>query len=176
MVCAGYRSNPCSGVTCDSGKYCLGGTCVSSCADVTCASGQRCKQGVCEPDPCGKQCPFGQVCNDDTGQCINDPCKVTQCPTGQWCNPNNDGQCEDDPCVTSNVQCPSPGEVCRGGTCYDPDDLRPDAAGEAHVTVGGGGGCNTSGGGAGLVLALGLLFIRRRRTASPVSRTAGGAS
>jgi hypothetical protein len=161
-------SNPCSGVTCDSGKYCLGGTCVPSCSDVTCATGQRCRQGVCEPDPCSEHCPFGEVCNDSSGQCIEDPCKVRNCPSGQWCNPN-DGQCEDDPCVTSDITCPNAGEVCRGGTCVDPDTLRPDAAGESHVTVGGGGGCSTTGGGSGLLLALGLLLVRRRRHRSPAS-------
>ena len=168
-------SNPCAGVTCDTGKYCLGGTCVPSCADVTCATGQRCRQGTCEPDPCNEHCPFGEVCNDASGQCTEDPCKVRNCPSGQWCNPN-DGQCEDDPCVTSNIKCPNDGEVCRGGTCVDPDTLRPDAAGESHVTVGGGGGCSTTGGGSGLLLALGLLLAgRRRRTASPRTARDGGA-
>ncbi|HEX5064135.1 MAG TPA: MopE-related protein [Kofleriaceae bacterium] len=155
-------SNPCDGVTCPGDKYCLGGTCVSSCADVMCPAGQRCRQGMCETDPCGKQCPFGQQCNDATGECIEDPCKFRNCPQGQWCNPN-DGQCEDDPCVANAIECPHEGEVCRGGSCYDPDDLRPDAAGEAHVTVGGGGGCSTTSGGSSLLLGLALLLVRRRR-------------
>jgi hypothetical protein len=167
-------SNPCTGVTCETGKYCIGGECVPSCSDVTCATGQRCRQGTCEPDPCAEHCPYGEVCNDSSGQCIEDPCKVRNCPSGQWCNPN-DGQCEDDPCVTSDISCPNAGEVCRGGTCIDEDDLRPDAAGESHVTVGGGGGCNTTGGGSGLLLALGLLLVRRRRTLSPRKAREGGA-
>ncbi len=163
-------SNPCAGVTCDSGKYCLGGECVASCADVNCPTGQRCRQGACETDPCGGPCPFGQACNDSTGKCIEDPCKFRDCPQGQWCNPNAN-TCEDDPCVTSAITCPNAGEVCRGGTCLDPDTLQVDAAGESHVTVGGGGGCNTSGSGNGILLALGALglFITRRR------RTVGGA-
>ena len=155
-------ANPCSGVTCEGGSYCVAGTCASSCSDVECPAGKRCRLGVCEDDPCGKACPFGQACNDDTGVCIEDPCKVRTCPSGQWCNPNS-GDCEDDPCVASNVTCPNPGEVCRGGTCYDPQDLLPDAGTGAHVTVGGGGGCSTGGGGSGLLLALALLFLRRRR-------------
>jgi uncharacterized protein (TIGR03382 family) len=167
-------SNPCTGVTCETGKYCIGGECVPSCSDVTCATGQRCRQGTCEPDPCAEHCPFGEVCNDSSGQCIEDPCKVRNCPSGQWCNPN-DGQCEDDPCVTSDITCPNEGEVCRGGTCIDEDDLRPDAAGESHVTVGGGGGCSTTGGSSGLLLALGLLLVRRRRPASPRKVRDGGA-
>jgi len=159
-------TNPCQGVTCDGGTYCLAGECVASCADVTCPSGQRCRQGTCEADPCGKQCPFGQACNDSTGQCIEDPCKFRNCPQGQWCNPNINA-CEDDPCVTSDITCPNAGEVCRGGTCLDPSSISVDAAGESHVTVGGGGGCNTSGGSGGLLLllgALGLAVSRRRRT------------
>jgi hypothetical protein len=156
------KSNPCDGVQCPSDKYCLGGTCVASCADVTCPQGQRCRQGVCETDPCGHGCPFGQACNDVTGECIDNPCKVRMCPQGQWCNPN-DGQCEDDPCVANEIACPHEGEVCRGGTCFDEDDLLPDAAGATHVTVGGGGGCSTSGGTSGLLVGLALLLTRRRR-------------
>jgi uncharacterized protein (TIGR03382 family) len=132
---------------------------------VNCPQGQRCRQGACETDPCGEPCPFGQACNDDTGQCIEDPCKVRQCPDGQWCNPN-EGECQDDPCDINNIVCPNATDTCRGGSCFDEDSLRPDAAGEAHVTVGGGGGCSTTGGtgGVGLLLALGLLLMRRRRT------------
>jgi uncharacterized protein (TIGR03382 family) len=158
------KSNPCAGVDCPSDQYCIGGTCVGSCADIECPTGQRCRQGVCETDPCGHPCPFGQACNDVTGECIEDPCKFRNCPQGQWCNPN-DGQCEDDPCVANEIDCPNDGEICRGGTCLDPDDLRPDAAGAAHVTVGGGGGCSTSGGTSTTVVLVGLalLLTRRRR-------------
>ncbi|HUS30996.1 MAG TPA: MopE-related protein [Kofleriaceae bacterium] len=171
-------TNPCQGVTCASNQYCLGGTCVQSCADLECADGQRCRQGMCETDPCGKPCPFGQACNDNTGKCINDPCSVQNCGTnsGQWCNPNS-GQCEDDPCAINDIKCPNADEVCRGGTCLDPDSLRPDAAGEAHVTVGGGGGCDTTGGGStGVLLALALMVARRRRArVSSAARGEGGA-
>ena len=167
-------SNPCQGVMCPADQYCLGGACVPSCADVTCPAGQRCRLGMCETDPCGDPCPFGYACNDVTGECIEDPCKVRDCPQGQWCNPN-DGQCEDDPCVANEIVCPNEGEVCRGGTCVDPDDFRPDAAGAAHVTVGGGGGCSTTDGSGGLfVIGLALLLARRRRRAG-ASCSRGGA-
>jgi hypothetical protein len=156
------ESNPCDGVQCPGDKYCLGGTCVGSCADIDCPQGQRCRQGACETDPCGHPCPFGFACNDTTGQCIEDPCKFRNCPQGQWCNPN-DGQCEDDPCVENQIMCPNEGEICRGGTCLDPDDLLPDAANEAHVTVGGGGGCSSTGRSSGLLLAVAVLLMRRRR-------------
>jgi len=154
-------SNPCSGVTCPTDQYCEAGNCVSSCADVTCPSGQRCRLGVCETDPCGHPCPFGQACDDSSGMCHADPCQFRQCPQGDWCNPN-DGQCEADPCL--GTMCPSPDQVCKGGTCYNPDQFLPDAGIEQHVTVGGG-GCNTSGGDATWLFGLVLLVprVRRRR-------------
>jgi len=154
-------TNLCDGVTCPSGQYCEQGNCVGSCADVTCPSGQRCRLGVCETDPCGHPCPFGQVCHDDTGTCIDDPCPFRQCPQGQWCNPN-DGQCEADPCI--GTMCPSADQVCKGGTCYNPDQFLPDAGVDTHVTVGGGGGCSTTGtSDGGFLLGLALLLVRRRR-------------
>lgn len=156
-------TNPCQGVTCSGEQYCVNGLCVDSCADKVCPDGQRCRLGMCETDPCGHACPFGQACNDDTGKCIEDPCKVRTCDPGQWCNPNS-RQCETDPCVESHVTCPSEDQICRGGTCINPDSLQPDGGDEAHVTVGGGGGCNTTGNSStGLLLALALLVIRRKR-------------
>jgi uncharacterized protein (TIGR03382 family) len=62
--------------------------------------------------------------------------------------------------------CPSdpPGQICKGGTCYTPEQLLPDAGVDTHVTVGGGGGCSTTGGSdSGLLLGLALLLVRRRR-------------
>jgi uncharacterized protein (TIGR03382 family) len=62
------------------------------------------------------------------------------------------------------VKCPEADQICRGGTCINPDTLQPDGGDEAHVTVGGGGGCNTTGNSStGLLLALALLVIRRKR-------------
>ncbi|MDX2092322.1 MAG: VWA domain-containing protein [Kofleriaceae bacterium] len=156
-------TNLCQGVECPDGQYCVGGQCYGSCAGVECPAGQRCRLGMCQEDPCGEQCPPGRVCHDATGECINDPCDIIQCPQGQWCNPNNNGACEDDPCV--GTACPNEGEICRGGTCYDPSMFAPDAAVEQLVTTGGGGGCSTGGGssGAGLALGLAMMLVRRRR-------------
>jgi MYXO-CTERM domain-containing protein len=155
-------TNLCKDVTCPTDQYCAGGNCVNSCADIECPSGQRCRLGVCEDDPCGTPCPFGQACNDNSGQCVPDGCGTITCPQGQYCNPNNNGgTCETDLCV--GTSCPSPDQVCKGGTCFDPEDLGPDGGVETRVTAGGGGGCST-GGDAGLVLlGLALLFVRRRR-------------
>ena len=163
-------TNPCQGVTCPTDQYCVGGGCFGSCANVDCPTGQRCKMGTCETDPCGHPCPFGKVCHDDSGQCVDNPCGFVTCPQGQFCNGNNGGMCENDPCV--GTKCPNPADVCKGGTCFDPNDFLPDAGMEEHVTTGGGGGCN-AGGGAGGMMFLGLLvagLVSRRR------RTSGGAS
>ncbi|MGE5186124.1 MAG: MopE-related protein [Acidobacteriota bacterium] len=155
-------TNPCYGVTCPGNQYCEAGNCIDSCATVTCKAGERCQLGVCQPDPCGKPCPYGQVCNDATGACVDNPCAMRTCPTGQWCNPN-DNQCEVDPCVGTSCPADPPGQICRGGTCYNAGMFSSDA-GEQHVTVAGG-GCSTGGGGAGLVVGLALMFVGRRRRA-----------
>ncbi|MBL9020464.1 MAG: hypothetical protein JNL83_40140 [Myxococcales bacterium] len=163
-------TNLCQGVTCAAGQYCVGGTCFGSCADVECPTGQRCRMGTCEADPCMKPCPFGKVCHDTTGQCVDNPCEFVTCPQGQYCDANDNGMCKDDPCV--GTTCPNPGEVCRGGSCFDPADFLPDAGMEEHVTTGGGGGCSTGSGTGGtlaLGLALALYTVTRRR------RGAGGA-
>ncbi len=158
-------SNPCSGVNCPSGQYCVGGSCFGSCAGVACPEGQRCRMGMCEADPCGKACPFGQVCDEPTAECVRDPCLFIQCPQGQECDSHHGGACVDSPCA--GTMCPSPDEICKLGTCYDPADFRPDAGTEEYVTTGGGGGCGTSGGTGGVValaLGLGLALLRRRRS------------
>jgi MYXO-CTERM domain-containing protein len=127
---------------------------------------------VCEADPCGKACPFGQTCNDATGKCIDNPCASRDCADGQWCNPNS-RLCEVDPCKLNNITCPGEDEVCLGGTCVDKDSTLPDAAGEAHVTVGGGGGCSTTGGASSLLIGLALLLVRRRRQPTSAKREGG---
>ena len=158
--------NPCAGVTCGPDQYCVNNQCYGSCGGVECPSGQRCRLGTCQTDPCGKQCPFGQVCHDETGQCVDNPCQFVTCQNGQYCNANNNGMCEPDPCKVFGVVCPDRGDVCRGGTCYDPASFLPDAGMEERVTTGGGGGCNAGGdarGNAGILLGFAALLIRRRR-------------
>ena len=56
---------------------------------------------------------------------VDDPCQFVTCQDGQWCNPNDGGMCEADPCKLFNVHCPGMGEVCKGGTCYDPQQFLP---------------------------------------------------
>jgi len=169
--------DPCAGMTCDPGEYCVGGQCVGSCAGVPCPAGERCRLGECETDPCGHPCPGGQVCQDSTGDCVADRCGSTHpCPIGEACDPLS-GTCVQDPCL--GVTCPRPDEVCVGGTCYDPDDLpKPDAGTgrQEYVSAAGGGGCCSTGSGDGagaalLAAVVGLLGSRRRR-----ARAGGGAS
>ena len=155
-------ANPCSGVTCPSDQYCELGQCYASCAGVTCPAGERCRLGTCQTDPCGKDCPLPQVCDTGSGKCVDNPCGVVHCPQGKYCDPENGGQCTDDPC--NGTTCPHAGEICQGGTCFDPTQLQPDAGVEVRVTAAGGGGCNTGGGSGGLlVVAVALLALRRRR-------------
>ncbi len=160
-------TNPCAGVMCPTAEYCVGvsgvGTCVNSCAGVDCAMGERCELGTCQPDPCGS-CPAGQVCRDSSGQCQADPCNSVLCPQGQWCDPHGDGSCTNDACV--GTACPSPDQVCRGGTCDDRPSSTVDAPEAQYITTGGGGGCSTGGGG-GLAIGLALLgLVRRKRGAA----------
>jgi Notch-like protein len=155
-------ANPCAGVTCPNEQYCELGQCFGSCAGVTCPTGQRCRLGTCQTDPCGKDCPAPQVCDTPSGTCVADPCGAVHCPTGKACDPENGGQCIDDPC--RGITCPHPGEVCRGGTCFDPSQFLPDAGTEVQVTAAGGGGCNAGGGNAGWLVLAALLVLRRRRS------------
>ena len=151
--------NPCDGKTCPAGQYCAGGNCFGSCADVDCPSGQRCRLGMCETDPCGAPCPYGKACHDETGECVDDPCRAVQCPAGKACDPNKNGECVPDACL--GTSCPDPSEVCKLGSCHDPSDFLPDGGVEVHVTAGGS-GCATSGD-AGMIVGLALLWLLRRR-------------
>jgi hypothetical protein len=159
--------NPCTGVVCPSGQYCVGGQCFGSCADVECPDGKRCRLGICEADPCGAPCPFGKACNDSTGECERDMCQFVQCRQGEECDPHQGGKCVVSACA--GTACPVPGEICKLGTCYNPADFQPDAGTSQYVTTGGGGGCGAGGGAGGLplvglALGLGLALSRRRRS------------
>ena len=61
--------------------------------------------------------------------------------------------------------CPSPEQICVGGSCFNPGDLDPPDPPQQVVTVGGGGGCSTGGGdlGLGAFGLLGMVIAWRRR-------------
>ena len=169
-VCTADR---CLGVVCDgAGSYCLDGVCVASCTGIDCPDGQSCRLGVCVDDPCADlHCPMFQVCDPAIAECRQSECLGVTCRPNEACDPLN-GNCGVDLC--SAVVCPD-GEQCNRGTCIDPAELAPDGAppGDHHfVTVGGQGcacraaprGARTPGGEL-LLVGLGLLLLRRRRTA-----------
>jgi Notch 1 len=163
------ESNPCAGVTCDSNKYCQAGVCVGSCADVDCPAGQTCALGACVANPCSPTCFPGQVCQASSGACVADPCIGRNCPQGQACD-SQTGQCGADPCL--GVTCPGAGQICKGGSCYDPGQFQPDAGSSTpeYVTAAGGGCATENGGGGAAIVLVGLFLALRPR------RKAGGRS
>ncbi|XP_057313086.1 SCO-spondin-like isoform X2 [Hydractinia symbiolongicarpus] len=121
--------DPCTGVTCQNGGTCNGGTCmcvagytgqfcetgIDSCTGVTCQNGGTCNGGTCmcvagytgqfcetRIDPCiGVTCQNGGTCNGGTCMCVAGY-------TGQFC------ETRIDPCT--GVTCQN-GGTCNGGTC-----------------------------------------------------------
>ncbi len=173
-LCAGGAcvSDPCTQVSCDGVEYCFAGDCVPSCAGIDCPAGQRCEFGACQLDQCGGTCPGSDICHEASGECRPNPCPNQMCPGGLLCNPQN-GVCEQDPCL--GVICPTDDQICRGGSCFSPDDL-VDAGVDADtenqlITTGGGGGCQAEGRGgvAVALLVLALALVARRRTRREVA-------
>jgi len=124
QACAapGCVPDPCLGKTCDPGKYCSGGTCLSPCP--RCDPGQRCVADTCVVDPCAQTCPSpDQACDPSSGQCLGNKCQgaLPRCPLPQHCDPLT-GCCAADPCRL--VNCPT-GSSCTGGYCMQ-DPPAPD--------------------------------------------------
>jgi MYXO-CTERM domain-containing protein len=169
------QDDRCLGVTCPSGRYCDDGTCKELCVPGSCPDGQRCVAGrTCETDMCWNvPCLPGQFCNPTTGRCEVDRCPATQCGGGMVCV-SSTNTCITDPCLTMRCpdDCYSCGVTRDGiGTCFvDGDKCKP-----VNIQVGqrgGAAGCacavdgpgDRSGAGAvTLLLALGLVVVRRRR-------------
>jgi hypothetical protein len=157
IVCEGAvgpMKNQCNGISvdctgqpntngdCPTGFQCYQGNCVQPCSggEFPCAGGYVCNKGTnacdmpnqhtgcCVPDACAKiNCPTGDVCMvDDQGnaQCI-DPCKHINCGAGYICK---GGACQDASCHTQG--CPV-GQLCKGSP--------PACVGDpcAHVTCNG---------------------------------------
>ena len=159
-------TDPCADVDCVTGCAdplgcsCNDGACLPNCDDTLCPEGERCNlQGVCAPDACaGVECMEFQVCRE--GACIQDACAGVSCPAGQACS---DGSCIEDPCKLLACGAEFHCELRDGGALCVPD--KP--AGKQVFVQAGGSGCAAGGegdGGALLVLGLGLLVARRRRS------------
>lgn len=157
--------NPCTGVSCDSGTFCRGGSCVASCDGVTCRSNETCSDGVCVPTGCPASCGSG-VCNPETHLCQANRCGFVQCPDTKECDPLS-GQCVASAC--EGVTCPD-GQTCKFGQCGK--SIR-----NSIVTAGGAGGCSAGGNGSlgSLVMFAGLALVgrmwRSRRSRALVGRT-----
>ncbi|HPH65058.1 MAG TPA: MopE-related protein [Kofleriaceae bacterium] len=167
--------DPCAGVTCPGDQFCSAGTCVGSCAGVQCPTGNYCSRGACVATMCPDGCPKDTYCNETNGRCDTSMCPVgSSCGQAQVCDPRT-GECVTDPCL--GITCPAAGQLCREGSCYDPNNLPPDGTKQQFVTPGGGGGCSTSNDNSGaLVMLFGLLgaigLPRRKRN----DRGQGGAA
>ena len=175
QICIGGKcqTDPCLGVTCDTGKYCDNGTCKDLCVPGKCASGERCVAGNCITDPCSNvACGDKQFCNPQTGMCETDRCLGTLCGPGKACV-SMTNTCENDPCTT--MRCPTDCWTCRvmadgTGSCV----VDNDKCQQINITVGqksgGSNGCSCEVGDSGasfapvgLLLGLGLVLSRRRR-------------
>jgi MYXO-CTERM domain-containing protein len=153
----------CANVTCDTGEFCRDGECIAEGCDPTCLDGQLCIEGECLDDPCGGRCVDDQICNPDTGRCQMDECNGRVCDPGETCNPY-DGTCIPDPCL--QIDCGTGFECVvlpdGSGTCFNPPPP------PTEVIFAGGNGCaaggSSSSGLGGLALvALSLVWVRRRR-------------
>jgi len=163
------NKDPCAGVTCKTGEYCLKGECRTLCEAVICKAGERCVQGQCFPDPCVEvSCGPSEACVLVNGKptCVIDPCLgAVGCAKGQVCVVDEQGKakCITDPC--DNTTCP------KGYTCLLGDCFLPNALTTTEVLASGGGGCacQLQGGELagpwgilGLGVALLLIGLRRR--------------
>ncbi|MDB4962791.1 MAG: Tryptophan synthase alpha chain [Myxococcales bacterium] len=158
--------DPCVGVDCAAtctdplGCSCNDGSCVVNCDDTRCPEGQRCApDGSCVADVCaGVECDEFEVCVD--GECVQDPCVGLGCRAGQVCT---NGMCIEDPCKLVTCADAFHCEVRDGGGLCVPDV----PAGTQILVQPGGGGCSTGGGGTGglgILISLGMLVVRRRRS------------
>jgi MYXO-CTERM domain-containing protein len=179
-ICVGgmCQTDKCLGVVCGTNQYCQDGGCVDLCEPDKCSSNQSCVAGTCAPDPCAAVfCNQGDFCDPGTGQCLPNHCLAIQCPVGQQCVPTMATSlttaCQTDPCST--IQCPTECWHCGitndgHGTCLLNDTCQP-----VQTKVGQRGGgeagcsCAVENGRSptswiGLMLALGLIASRRRRS------------
>ncbi len=113
--------NPCSGLTCGGGEWCVGGECQDPCLNIDCAlGGRRCPQAnqVCCDRVCcapGLVCRFGQ-CLPPAGVC-DPPCADDEICINSQCYCN-----EVPPALCGSTEC------CIDAACTDVCDPNPCAA------------------------------------------------
>ena len=169
----------------DNRRLCSNGTCVQCTADAMCPAGLSCKDGTCvPPTACSKDedCrALGKICDPDHFICVDTPIPCASdsvCPAGQICLPNSSGakvcqvpptSCTDDSKCAMNQYCDTAAGICkaRNSLLYYGANGSPLGC---SVTPGSRQGGTGLGMFALIALALGGLFVSRRRAVS-----AGGA-
>lgn len=153
------------------------GRCVAACTR-RCPDGTRCEMGSCIKSDCPAPCIAGFVCNPASKRCEADPLCPDNVPRRQQCKAPSRcqaGTCVDDPCLI--VKCPTGNrcvpwngscEYVGSGVITEEDMAAPDIdTGERDHR----GGCNAASsaaaGGSSLFAGLGVLLafglLRRRR-------------
>ncbi|MFL5322502.1 MAG: vWA domain-containing protein [Myxococcaceae bacterium] len=128
---------------CAANQICKGGACVAdSCATVSCQSGQYCVEGTCKHS-CSPACQTGQYCDD--GVCKPSAACATACTAKNSVCVN--GQCVEDYCsgLSYHINCTNPDDLCIDNACQT---FASGTGGGAGGGAGGGSG-NKADGGAG---------------------------
>jgi hypothetical protein len=134
------RVNPCLGLSCRPGEYCMSTGTAAKCAapcNKSCGAGTSCHLGACVREPCGAPCGAGSKCEPGSGTspgaCVPDPaCTALKCGDGQGCFA---GVCQSDPCQYTT--CPE-GLSCVpfDGSCVTKGLLMGSMEVEDHLTSG----------------------------------------
>jgi len=113
------KPDPCTSMSCKSDEFCRDGICVKACGFIKCDTGYYCDSyGNCVLDKCyGIKCKANQYCKD--GVCYVDKCYMGGCGYNRTCDQNT-GECIDDPCVY--IDCPD-SLKCYKGQCVRPEDI-----------------------------------------------------
>ena len=163
---------------CAAGERCVDGQCGNDpCANVNCPAMKVCnrKTGQCVPDLCMGgigQCPLPTYCDAVTGNCVDDPCRLINCPANSTCYDGNCGQ--DSPPEVHDMSVMAtddyfwePGADLAGTGNNNGNNggnnYVPNARQAGGCSVGGRGGVAGAGALRMLLVAAGMIVVRRRR-------------